>query len=503
MVSFNFLNYIWVKILVTLLVFSLPIMLALKSHLINELNQDTSLEDFTVHLDERIPSLMEKYSIPGVNIVLVKNATIAWSKAYGYAHLESGRKMTTDTYCRVESISKSITAWGIVKLVEQGTVGLDDPVEQYLSGWKLPESKYTKDKVTIRRLLNHSAGLSLGTIGVRYSPKEALPNLEESLSKEVRVIHEPGTTFSYSNTGFNLLELLIERVTGHDFAEYMKTEVLLPLGMRNSSFEWSEELVPAVPFGYDLKGNPIPVYIYPEKASGGLFATIEDIASFIIAGMNDFSDTARQTLTSDSINLLYTPMIKKPGIYSLAFDSYGLGHFIETFPNGKRGVSHGGQGSGWMTHFHSVPETGDGIVILTNSQRSWPFIAYLLSDWAKWCGFARIGMGRIIWGKKIVRTLIVLIWLIIIRQGWRLLRGLIYGERRFDPLTENYRCLRLVQSSLAVILISILWWCVNQDYLFITSVFPIVSIRLGFSILGLALVLLLSGLFPLPSNRKN
>ena len=71
------------------------------------------------------------------------------------------------------------------------------------------------------------------------------------------------------------------------------------------------------------------------------------------------------------------------------FEAYGFGHYIETLPNGLRSVSHGGQGNGVMTHFQTVPETGDAIVILTNSQRSWPFIAYLLSDWAQWRAFSR------------------------------------------------------------------------------------------------------------------
>lgn len=495
-VLLNLINRFRFRILIILIISFALVKSVSKLHPIGAVEQGASLEEFTAYLDQRIPTLMKDYDIPGVNISLVKRAKIVCSKAYGYADLEKGRKLTIDSYCRVESISKSVTAWGVMKLIEQGKIGLDDPVEQYLVDWNLPESEYPKEKITIKRLLSHSAGMPLGTIGVRYSPKEAIPSLEESLSKQARPIREPGSVFSYSNVGFNLLELLVEKVTGYDFAEYMRKEVFIPLGMSKSSFTWSEELVPAVPVGYDLKGNPIPVYIYPEKASGGLFATVEDIATFIIAGMSNFSDTAYQGLTTESINRLYTPMVENPGIYCLAFDSYGLGHFIETLPGGKRGVSHGGQGSGWMTHFHSVPETGDGIVILTNSQRSWPFISYLLIDWAKWSGFSTIGMGKIILAKKLIWTLIGLILFVILWQGCRLGQGLISGQLRFATLTKNFRCLRLVQSGLSIILVSCLWWCHNQDYLLITSVFPLASGWLGLSIFGLALVLLLSALFP-------
>lgn len=457
--------------------------------------KDASLDRFTAHLNRRIPALMKDYDIPGVAIALVQEGKTIWSKAYGYAHRESNRKMTIDTKCRVESISKSVTAWGVMKLVEQGKIDLDSSVVQYLDDWEFPPSKFSTKKVTIRQLLSHNAGMPLGNFSERYSLKEDIPSLEESLLKEAILVKEPGSFFSYSNVGFNLLELVIEKVTGRDFAEYMKEEVLLPLGMEEADFIWREDWEPPVPYGYTLKGNPVPVYIYPCKASGGLFANVEDISTFITTGMTGFSPK-HEVLTDQSIDKLYTPNVKISGFYGLAFDAYGLGHFIETFPDGKRGLSHGGQGYGWMTHFHSVPETGAGIVILTNSQRSWPFFAYILRDWAKWNGFGPIGMGRILWGQKIIWTLTCLVFLVIIRQGWRLGLGLILGRRRFSPLAKKSLGLRLAQSCLAVLILSNLWWCLNQEYLFLSSVFPIASPWLGWVAFLFALILLLSAFFP-------
>lgn len=100
---------------------------------------------------------------------------------------------------------------------------------------------------------------------------------------------------------------------------------------------------------------------------------------FIKAGMVNYSDTGNNVLNYRSITDLYKPVVKVPGLYGIAFNSYGLGHFIEYLPEGLKAVSHGGQGHGWMTHFHFIPEMGDGIVILTNSQRSWPLIAGVLA----------------------------------------------------------------------------------------------------------------------------
>jgi CubicO group peptidase (beta-lactamase class C family) len=471
-----------VRMLLVLLFSFLFVFLALDSVGTGQVRKGSAPETFTGYLDRRIPSLMNKYEIPGASIAIVTGGVCRWTKAYGYADLETGRKMTTDTPLRVQSISKPVTAWGVLKLVEKGEIELDAPIMQYLSSWEFPQSEFLAGRVTTRQLLSHSSGLPLGNIFNRYSPEEELPTLKESLAQEAVLVQEPGLSFSYSNVGFNLLELLIEEVTGRDFAEYMEQEILVPLGMDKAGFNWNPGFNPPVPNGYDLNGTAIPVYIYPEKGSGGLFASVEDIATFIAAGMPGFSQ-GRQVLSPQSIDQLYTPMMEKLGVYSLVFDSYGLGYYIENLSDGKQAVSHGGQGTGWMTHFHSVPETGDGIVILTNSQRSWPFIAYILKDWAEWRGLDSVGMEKIIVGKYLLSALAALIWCVVLWQ----VRALV--TRR-----KEHRLLSFGKAITALALAVALWWCRSQDYLFISSVFPVVSRWLGISLLFLIIALLLPSL---------
>lgn len=451
----------------------------------------TSLGEFSAHLDERIPELMRLYRIPGASIALVKDGELVWSSAYGYADIASKRKLTTGTPMRVQSISKSFTAWGIMKLAEQGKIELDSPVARYLKSWRFPYSNFSSEQVTVRQLLSHTSGLPLGDVFTIYSPEEAKPTLKEKLTEEAILIRKPGIAFSYSNTGYNLLELLIEEVTGHDFAQYMEQEILTPLGMSCSDFAWNKEFSPAVPVGYDLRGRPVPAYVYPEKASGGLFATVEDIAAFTIAGMTDFS-SSQQVLSPASIKELYTPVRGDLGIYSLVFDAYGLGHYVETMPNGKQAVSHGGQGTGIMTHFHAVPETGDAIVILTNSQRSWPFISYILSDWAQWRGFSSVGMVRIIWGKYGLWAVIGLIWSVVFFQLFGLSVGIMRRKREKVMQIKYFRLLYFVQAGFAIAIIGGLVWCLCQKYLFLSSVFPRASLWLGISAFALSMVLLLS-----------
>ena len=459
-------------------------------------HEDKPLEDLIGHLEQRIPALMDSYNIAGLAIALVEDGETAWVKAYGYADFAEGRKMTADTYCRVQSISKSVTAWGVMKLVEQGQVELDNAYQQYVTDWTFPASEYPVEEITVRQLLSLSAGMPLGNVVQRFSPTDYIPSIRSVLSEEALAFQEPGASFHYSNVSINLLELLVEEVSGRDFAEYMQEEILNPLGMDNSSFEWSEDFAPPVPYGYDLKNNSVPVYVYAGKASGGLFASVEDIAAFVSAGMTGPDQQNHGVLKPETIEMLYLPQVEMAGFYAQAFDHYGLGHLVEILPDGTTAVSHGGQGAGIMTHYHSVPEDGRGIVILTNSQRSWPLIGYILSDWAEWAGYGSVGMGKIIWLKNILRVLVGLILLISLWQFYRIVKGIISGNRKFSSPVKKLNLLRYLQFILFVILTAGLLWAVTRPYLNITSLMPVVSVWLGYTIFILALVLLGSAIFP-------
>jgi len=442
---------------------------------------DKPVKEFTDYLEHRIPGLMDNYAIPGVAVALIDQGEVAWLRAYGYADLEEKRLMTTDTICRVQSISKSLTAWGIMKLVED-----------YLGAWEFPPSNYQTYAITVRQLLSLSAGMPLGDVLAMYSPTEETPSLEDALYKDAVAISQPGAAFYYSNVSINLLELIIENLTGRDFAEYMAEEILIPLGMSQSSFNWHSDFSLPVPVGYDLSGNPRPVYVYPEKASGGLFASVEDIAKFVAAGMTGNYSKNHGVLEAETIELLYQPEVNISGFYALAFNAYGLGHLIEYLPGQTLAISHGGQGSGVMSHYHSIPGEGVGIVILTNSQRSWPFFAYILTDWAKWLGYPSIGFGRIILGKNILTTVVAMIVLLSIYKLWILGKALKTGKASFNPFSGKKRLARAIQGLFALALFSLIFWALSQAYLNITSLFPIVSVWLGYSTLLAALTLLLS-----------
>ena len=324
---------------------------------------------------------MERHQVAGVAVALIHDGDLVWSQGYGFADRAAGIPVTPDTIFQVASISKSVSAWGVMRLVETGKLVVDAPVGQYLTRWQLPPSEFDHGEVTIYRLLSHTAGLSLpGYAG--FEPGQPLPSLEESLSGPtgeedgVRVILEPGSEYSYSGGGYTVLQLVIEEVSGETFADFMRREVLEPLGMAHSGFEWTPEMQALTATAYDAGGQPLPNYLFTTQAAAGLYATAPDLARFVAAGLPGLgSEQAGQdVLLPETIELMYQPAPATNGGYGLGYSSYAL-------LDGTRVVYHGGHNQGWEARFEAAPEKGTGIVILTNSDAGADLIMDVITVW--------------------------------------------------------------------------------------------------------------------------
>ena len=331
--------------------------------------------------DPLIPQLMEQYKVPGVAVSLVHNGEAVWTKSYGLADREQTIPVTDETVFQVASISKAVTSWGVMKLVESGRLELDAPVEQYLKRWHLPPSQYDASGVTVRRLLSHSAGLNVdGYPGL--PPDAELPSLQASLDGNnggagaLRIVMEPGAQFSYSGGGFTLLQLIIEEVTGESFSAYMQRNVLDPLGMTHSSFDWRADLRPATAIAYSEMGHPLPNYLFTEKAAAGLYTTAADLARFIAAEMPgpDGEPAGRGVLSPDTLTLMSTPVIQ----------SQGLGQGVFKLPDGSRKIEHSGKNQGWVAVISANPKHGVGIVVLTNSDNGAALFKEIYRDWSRY-----------------------------------------------------------------------------------------------------------------------
>jgi len=325
-----------------------------------------SVESFAQHLDSFIPKRMQELHVPGAGLALIDHGEVIWTKGYGVADKTTGTPVTPETVFQAASISKSVTAWGVMRLVQEGKLSLDAPVERYLTRWHLPPSSFDKSRVTIRRLLSHTAGLSVpGYLGI--APGNPLPTLEQSLSGEagaagnVRVEIPPGTKFSYSGGGYTLLQLVIEEVAHDTFASYMRREVLQPLGMGRSSFEWTPEIQASTATAYDQFGNRLPNFLFTEQAAAGLYTTAADLAKFVCAGMPGPKGemAGRGVLTQETFLQMVSPAPATKGQYGLGFD-------IQKLPGTLRMVYHPGSNRGWAGMIAELPERRRGMVLLMN-----------------------------------------------------------------------------------------------------------------------------------------
>ncbi|PJD97246.1 MAG: hypothetical protein CK425_03780 [Parachlamydia sp.] len=321
---------------------------------------------------------MKYYKVPGVSIAVVNNGEMEWAHGYGQVTNEPrAAHVDEHTLFQAGSISKSITAFGALLLVQQGKISLDEDVNPYLKRWKIPENSFTKTaKVTLRRLLSHTAGTSVhGFPG--YSSTAPIPTLIEILeggkpvanTDPVTVISTPGTELKYSGGGTTIVQLLIEDLTGEHFDSWMQNNVLKPLGMLESTFTQPLPLSYAMhaAYGHHLNGVAIEGkwHTYPEMAAAGLWTTPKDLAQFIL-----YIQAALKDEKTTPLKLAYVKeMITRQKIGDKDIDS-GLGFFLEN--EGKDLVfDHGGQDEGFIARLTGYAFRGQGAVIMMNNDSGW------------------------------------------------------------------------------------------------------------------------------------
>jgi hypothetical protein len=272
--------------------------------------------------------------------------------------------------------------------------------------------------------------------------------------------------------------------------------------MSDASYDWRAALASRVPVGHTLQGDPVPPYVYPGRGSGGLLATLDDVARFVQAGMAPPFRPEPRVLSDSTVALLHTPVARPGGLFGLVADGYALGHFVETLSDGRRSVWHGGQGYGWMTHAQWVPETGNGVILLANSQRAWPLFGHILRRWSASMGVEPVGMSRVTLARPLAWMLVFLLLAGAGLQTLRLQIGYSRGRRRWMPRTRTHPVVGLLQALAGVALLGLVAWAATRDYLFIFSILPGMMGWLGGSLAAAGAVLLASALVPATAGGR-
>lgn len=312
----------------------------------------------------------QKTNIPGLAVAVIKNGKIEWIQCIGYADVENKKAVTKQTIFNVGSVSKVVAAWGFMQLTEKGLVKLDDPVDQYLTRWKLPPSSFDNSKVTLRRILSHTAGLSVHGYGGSEQGAKLL-SLEESLAgktkrnrESVCVIMEPGTKWKYSGGGYTLAQLLLEERTEETFNTYMKKNVFQPLGLHHSNYEWTEEMKTNSAIAYDTLRKPIKNRIFTEQAAAGLQTTIVDLAHFAELSITVDAKQLNNVLKPETVRLM------QQRVRSTSNEGEnGLGYRFFNFEN-LQTIGHTGENEGWCASVFLHMPTKSGLVMLCNGS-SW------------------------------------------------------------------------------------------------------------------------------------
>ncbi len=290
--------------------------------------------DYTV-LDSYITTEMRQHRVPGLAMVIFKDQKTLYSRAYGVKNSRTDEPVEETTVFQGASLSKTLTAYAALILVERGVFSLDEPLNKYLKRPYLPNQKYA-DQITLRMVLNHTSGLS-----------------NESDGKDRRVYFRPGSLYSYSGAGFRYLQQVIEDVTEMPFAEFMDREIIQPLGMKSSSFVFKDELEPLMAYGHEA-GNPFPFSKLKANAAYSLLTNPVDMAKFN-------QEICRPTLLKpETVALMLTPMVKREkNIY------WGLGIGILKAPN-EDFFWHWGNNYYYCSMMITGKDSKNGVVIMTN-----------------------------------------------------------------------------------------------------------------------------------------
>jgi CubicO group peptidase (beta-lactamase class C family) len=336
-------------------------------------------ELFTVSVKQQI----EKEFVGNFAMCIMKGGKVEKELFYS-----KNKRVDKNTIFQVSSLSKFVSAAGVLKLVEMGKLNLDTSVSRYLKRWQLPPSKFDNEQVTARSLLSHTAGLTdeLGYNG--FENPNAVQTLESSLTKakdadegisgEVKVGIEPNSRWKYSGGGFTLLQLLVEETSGQSFNEFMKANLFKPLNMTSSTYILDDSLSTRLCEFYNSDNTKAPHFYYSSLAATSLYTSLSDLETFFqlfFTGKNG-GPIGRGQIKPETLKLM-----RQSHWDMMGERIYGLGSMLYIgLENGEDIFGHDGKSTPPInTAIRINPNTGDGIIILETGN---PDLATrLASDW--------------------------------------------------------------------------------------------------------------------------
>lgn len=309
----------------------------------------------------RIQRALVEEGVPSMAVAVAKGGKIVWEEGFGWADREQRRPATAHTMYSLASISKPITATGLMVLVQRGLVSLDRPINEYLGKAKVDGRAFDANAATVRRVANHTAGLPLHFQFFYADEPYRRPAMDETIRRYANLVTPPGERWYYSNLGYGLLDYLIERVSGQSYADYMREAVFVPLGLTRMAVHIPPGHEAHTATRYAPDGTPLPFYDFDHPGGSAVFASAHDLLRFGMFHLKDHLPDQRAVLSDASIDEM-----ARGSAETTRNGTYGVGWQRNRSPRGGETVSHGGGMDGVSTRLVLVPAGDAAVVVLSN-----------------------------------------------------------------------------------------------------------------------------------------
>ena len=307
---------------------------------------------------------VREQGIPGLTAAVVQADEVVYAGAFGERRLGGGEALTPDHIFHFASVSKPFVATAIVQLVERGQIGLDDLVTEHLPYFELNDRRYRQ--ITIRQMLDHTSGMP-DVEDYEWDRPQYDAGAAERYVRSIRsegMLWAPGQGFRYSNMAFDALGDVIAKVSGVTFEEYIRTNILEPLGMDHSSFIHSdieERLRTTGHVGDPPRASAVYPYNRRHAPSSTLNSSVREMTRWMLANLNRGEVSGVRILEEASYGYLWTPSVET----GRNRDAVGLSWFIGEHRD-RRTVFHGGADTGFRSYVLLLPADGIGIVLASN-----------------------------------------------------------------------------------------------------------------------------------------
>ena len=309
----------------------------------------------------RIEQLMEEKNIASFQVAVAKNGEIIFEEAFGYANLEKRIPATTETMYLVGSIEKPFVTTALMMLAEQGRLDLHGPVNDYLGNSKLIAYQGDVEEATVARLLFHTTGLPYGY----YIAGDEIPQTEKRTSRQLIdlcgvLVTTPGTRYQYTNIGYGLCGDIVREAVGESIKEYIKKNIITPLGLKHTRFFYSELPADSIA-GQNIEGGVLPI-AYDADGYTAMYSTAGDLARFGMFHLKAHLPNQERILSDSAIDMLW--QYRDPGAQittrRLAWDVQEDYGFVT--------VQHGGGGPGIHNWLYLIPSENVVIALMSNAR---------------------------------------------------------------------------------------------------------------------------------------